>query len=161
MHITHTDTHTPTHAHMHECMHARARTHGYSCSTHVNHTTAGSGRKKAVCVKNYQPSEIHTALNWLKDSHGRGQVRRVWGVARVRGGLPHCARPSPLDTGSCPGCAASIVRWGQGAPPKQALACACCQSGAPGPWLEPGSWLCTPPRHPLLPFHPTAASCAH
>mmetsp|Transcript_10512 Transcript_10512/g.28774 ORF Transcript_10512/g.28774 Transcript_10512/m.28774 type:complete len:142 (+) Transcript_10512:1343-1768(+) len=36
-----------------------------------------NGRRKSVCVKNYQPAEIHTAIHWLKDSHGRGQEDKV------------------------------------------------------------------------------------
>eukprot|EP00983_Pelagomonas_calceolata_P018121 567924-Pelagomonas_calceolata.AAC.1 len=44
-------------------------------------TALGNGRRKSVCVKNYQPAEIHTAIHWLKDSHGRGQYTADYGLA--------------------------------------------------------------------------------
>ncbi len=38
---------------------------------------AGNGRSKPVCVKNLAPADIVEHVNWLRNSHGRGQEYQV------------------------------------------------------------------------------------
>lgn len=37
----------------------------------------GNGRSKPVCVKNLAPADIVEHVNWLRNSHGRGQEYQV------------------------------------------------------------------------------------
>lgn len=49
---------------------------------HTSCVLAGNGRSKPVCVKNSSPEAIQEAVYWLRNSHGRGQVRGRLAVAQ-------------------------------------------------------------------------------
>lgn len=40
-------------------------------------TCAGNGRSKPICVKNMSVEEVQEQVDWLRNSHGRGQEYKV------------------------------------------------------------------------------------
>lgn len=45
------------------------------------HPFTGNGRSKPICVKNMSVEEVQEQIDWLRNSHGRGQEYKV---VRVR-----------------------------------------------------------------------------